>query len=161
MRQIKENMGDCMSTVVENWCPCPRKTARKFCRNTYQMLMRRLRKWRKKKAAGRGRSVTEAQRGHYADSSQARRTRDEDILWEQREEKGGVTWADILDEEEEVEVEGETAERQEREENRREMIEQQQEEQEEQQEEEKQAEATRRAPRGGKATAAAREVPRD
>ena len=133
-------------------------------------------------------SITEAQRGHHADSSQARRTRDEDILWEHREEKRSVTWADMLDEGEEVEEEGETAERHEKEENRREMSEQQQEEQEEQQEEEskrrwqveqqeearirqRQQEeqqeeeskrvATRRAPRGGKATAAAREVPGD
>ena len=73
------------------------------------------------------------------------------------EEKRSVTWADILDEGEEVE-EGETDERQEKEGNRREMSEQQQE---EQQEEERQEAATRTAPRGGKATVAAREVPRD
>ena len=59
----------------------------------------------------------------------------ENILGEQREDKRRVTWADMLDEGKEVEVEGETAERQEREGNRREMSEQQQEEQEQQKEE--------------------------
>ena len=45
MRQLKEMMGDNM-IMVKNLVSMP-KTARKFCRNTCQMLMRRTRKGRK------------------------------------------------------------------------------------------------------------------
>ena len=148
IRQMKEKMGDCMSTVVENLVSLPEEDREKILsqytsdvdekdNKRAEITVRwAVNKLAEEKAAERERSVTEAQRGHNADSSQARRTRDEDILWEQRQEKRSVTWADMLDEGEEVEVEGRMTERREKEGKRREMSEQQQEEQEEQQEEE-------------------------
>ena len=132
MRQVKEEMGDCMNILVENLVSLPEEDREKilsqYMSNVDEKDKERaeitvrwaINKLAEEKAAERERSVTKAQRGHNADSSQARRTRDEDISWEQREEKRSVTWADMLDEGEEVEVEGETDEQQEKEENRRE-----------------------------------------
>ena len=148
MRQIKEKMGDCMNIVVKILVPLPKEDREKILSKYISMMPENVDekdkeraeitvrwavdKLAEEEAAEREWSITEAHRGHHADSSQARRTRDEDIVWEQREEKRSVTWADVSDKGEEVEEEGETAERQEKEENRREMSEQQQEEQEEQ-----------------------------
>ena len=102
VRQTKEKMGDCMNIVVENLVSLPKEDREKVLsqyisnvdekdKKIAEITVRwAVNKLAEEKAAGRERSVTEAQRGHYADSSQARRTRDEDILWEPRERRRGV-----------------------------------------------------------------------
>ena len=108
MRQLKETMGDNM-IMVENLVSMPKEDREKilsqYVSNVDEKDKERAEitlKWAVNKlveeeAAERERSVTEAQRRH--------------------EEKRSVTWADMLDEGEEVE-EGETAELHEKEENR-------------------------------------------
>ena len=99
VRQLKEMMGDSM-IMVENLVSMPKEDREKILSQYVSNVNEKERaeitlswavnKLVEEEAAERERSVTEAQRGH--------------------EEKRSVTWADMLDEGEEVE-EGETDER--------------------------------------------------
>ena len=103
MRQIKENMGDRMNIVVENLVSLPKEDREKVLSHYISMKLENIDdkdekmaemavrwavdKLAEEKAAERERIVTEAQRGHYADPSQARGARAEESWWSKEVEQ--------------------------------------------------------------------------